>query len=111
MGSQQRRSLRKPTHFLGDPLQNAESIEALNALGFNLLALSNNRSADLKIPGIQNTLRAVSRLDLAHAGIGNAKKEVGAPGYLRTPKGAVALIAMASGLAPAAASATATRPG
>jgi poly-gamma-glutamate capsule biosynthesis protein CapA/YwtB (metallophosphatase superfamily) len=88
-----------------------EAIEALKGVGFNLLALSNNHSADLKIPGIQNTLRVVSRLNLAHAGIGNTIKEAAAPAYLRTPKGTVALVAMASGLIPPGGSATATRPG
>jgi poly-gamma-glutamate synthesis protein (capsule biosynthesis protein) len=93
--------------FLAPP----EAINALKAAGFNLLALSNNHSADLKIPGIQNTLRAVERLGLAHAGIGNSAKEALSPGYLRTSKGTVALIAMASGLVPQGGSATATRPG
>lgn len=87
------------------------ALDALKTLGFNLLALSNNHSADLKIPGIQNTLREVSRLNLAHAGIGNTVEEAVAPGYLRTPKGTVALVAMASGLVARGGSATAARPG
>ncbi len=87
------------------------ALDALKALGFNLLALSNNHSADLKVPGIQNTLREVSRLNLAHAGIGNTVEEAVAPGYLRTPKGTVALVAMASGLIPSGGSATTTRAG
>ena len=87
------------------------ALDALKALGFNLLALSNNHSNDLKVPGIQNTLREVSRLNLAHAGIGNTVEEAVAPGYLRTPKGTVGLVAMASGLIAAGGSATATRPG
>src|SRR4051794_31323709 len=49
--------------FLSPP----ESLEALKALGFNLLALANNHSFDLKVPGIQSTLREVGRLNLAHA--------------------------------------------
>jgi len=93
--------------FLAPP----EALEALKALGFNLLALSNNHSADLKVPGIQNTLRTVDRLSLAHAGIGNTIREASAAGYLRTPKGTVALVAMASGLIPPGGAATATRPG
>lgn len=87
------------------------ALDALKALGFNLLSLSNNHSADLKVPGIQNTLREASRLNLAHAGIGNTLGEAVAPSYLRTPKGTVALVAMASGLIAPGASATATRPG
>src|SRR3989441_13117616 len=93
--------------FLSPP----EALDALKALGFNLLALSDNHSFDLKVPGIQNTLRGVKSRNLAHAGIGNNLQEAAAPGYLHTPKGTVALVAMASGLIAEGGSATATRPG
>jgi poly-gamma-glutamate capsule biosynthesis protein CapA/YwtB (metallophosphatase superfamily) len=87
------------------------ALGSLQALGFNVVSLSNNHAWDLKIPGIQNTLREASRLNLAHAGIGNTIDEAAAPGYLRTPKGTVALIAMASGEVAPGGAATATRPG
>src|SRR5881396_498597 len=93
--------------FLSPP----EALDTLKALGFNLLALSDNHSFDLKVPGIQNTLRAVKSRKLAHAGIGNDLQEASAPGYLRTSKGTVALVAMASGLIAEGGSAQATRPG
>jgi poly-gamma-glutamate capsule biosynthesis protein CapA/YwtB (metallophosphatase superfamily) len=93
--------------FLSPP----EALDALKALGFNLLALSDNHSFDLKVPGIQNTLREVKSRNLAHAGIGNTLEEAAAPGYLHTPKGTVALVAMASGLIAEGGLATATRPG
>ncbi len=93
--------------FLSPP----EALDALKALGFNLLALSDNHSFDLKVPGIQNTLREVKSRNIAHAGIGNNVEEAAAPGYLHTPKGTVALVAMASGLIAEGGSATATRPG
>jgi poly-gamma-glutamate synthesis protein (capsule biosynthesis protein) len=93
--------------FLSPP----EALDALKALGFNLVSLSNNHSWDLKVPGIQNTLRAVDRLSLAHAGTGNTIDDAVAPGYLRTPKGTVALVAMASGLVPDGGAATTSRPG
>jgi poly-gamma-glutamate capsule biosynthesis protein CapA/YwtB (metallophosphatase superfamily) len=93
--------------FLSPP----EALDALQALGFNLVALSDNHSFDLKVPGIQNTLREVKSRNLAHAGIGNTLEEATAPGYLHTPKGTVALVAMASGLVAEGGSATATRPG
>ena len=73
--------------------------------------MSDNHSFDLKVPGIQNTLREVKSRNLAHAGIGNTVEEAVAPGYLRTPNGTVALVAMASGLIAEGGSATATRPG
>ena len=93
--------------FLSPP----EAIDALKALGFNLLSLSNNHSFDLKVPGIRNTLRAVDRLSLAHAGTGNTIDEAAGAGYLRTPKGTVALVAMASGFVPEGGAAAAGRPG
>jgi len=93
--------------FLAPP----EALDALQALGFNLLALSDNHSFDLKVPGIQNTLREVNSRNLAHAGIGNTLEEAAAPGYLHTPKGTVALVSMASGLIAEGAPATASRPG
>jgi poly-gamma-glutamate capsule biosynthesis protein CapA/YwtB (metallophosphatase superfamily) len=93
--------------FLSPP----EALDALQALGFNLVALSDNHSFDLKVSGIQNTLREVKSRNLAHAGIGNTLEEAAAPGYLHTPKGTVALVAMASGLIADGGSATATRPG
>ena len=93
--------------FLSPP----EALESLKTFGFNLLSLSNNHSWDFKVSGIENTLAQVERLDLAHAGIGHTVEEAVAPGYLRTPKGTVALVAMASGLIPDGGAATATRPG
>jgi poly-gamma-glutamate capsule biosynthesis protein CapA/YwtB (metallophosphatase superfamily) len=93
--------------FLSPP----EALDALKALGFNLLALSDNHSFDLKVSGIQNTLREVKSRNIAHAGIGNNLEEAAAPGYLKTPKGTVALVAMASGLIAEGGSATASRPG
>ena len=97
----------KDVRFVSPP----GALEALKTFGFNLLSLSNNHAFDLKIPGIQNTLEQVNRLNLAHAGTGNTIDEAVAPGYLKTPKGTVALVSMASGLIEAGAAATATRPG
>ena len=87
------------------------ALDALQALGFNLLALSDNHSFDLKVAGVQNTLKEVKSRNIVHAGIGNNSQEATAPGYLKTPKGTVALVAMASGLIAEGGSATATRPG
>lgn len=88
-----------------------EAMDALQSFGFNLVSLANNHSWDLKLSGIENTLEGAKRLNLAHAGIGNTIADAVAPGYLKTPKGTVALIAMASGLVEPGAAATATRPG
>lgn len=93
--------------FLSPP----EALESLKAFGFNLISLANNHSFDLKVPGIHNGLEQAARLNMAHAGTGNNIEEAVAPGYLKTSKGTVALIAMASGLVEQGAAATATRPG
>ena len=93
--------------FLSPPA----ALDALQSFGFNLVSLSNNHAFDLKVAGIQNTLEEAKRLNLAHAGTGNTIEEAAAPAYLRTPKGTVALVAMASGLVAPGGSATATRPG
>jgi poly-gamma-glutamate synthesis protein (capsule biosynthesis protein) len=97
----------KDGRFLSPP----GALEALKTFGFNLVSVANNHSFDLKVPGIRNVLEQANRLNLAHAGIGNTIDEAVAPGYLKTPKGTVALVAMASGLVPEGGSATATRPG
>src|SRR5262249_22002341 len=87
------------------------AVGGLQAVGLNVVSLANNHAWDLKIPGIQNTLREAARVNLAHAGIGNTMDEASAPGYLRTSKGTVALIAMASGEVAPGGAATSTRPG
>jgi len=88
-----------------------EALDALTTFGFNLLSLSGNHAFDLKVTGIQNTLREADRRKIVHAGTGNTVAEAVAPGYLHTPKGTIALIASASGLIPPGGSATADRPG
>jgi poly-gamma-glutamate capsule biosynthesis protein CapA/YwtB (metallophosphatase superfamily) len=88
-----------------------EALEALKAFGFNLLSLSGNHALDLKVAGIQNTIREADSRKIVHAGTGNNLAEAAAPAYLHTPKGTVALIASASGLITPGGSATAARPG
>jgi len=87
------------------------ALDALTAMGFNLLALSGNHAFDLKETGIRNTLREVGRRNITHAGTGNNIAEAGAPGYFKTPKGTIALIGVASGLIAAGGRATADTPG
>jgi poly-gamma-glutamate capsule biosynthesis protein CapA/YwtB (metallophosphatase superfamily) len=88
-----------------------EALDALKIFGFNLLSLSDNHSFDLKVTGIQNTIREADSRKIVHAGTGNNVAEAVAPGYLHTPKGTIALIASASGLITPGGSATADRPG
>jgi poly-gamma-glutamate capsule biosynthesis protein CapA/YwtB (metallophosphatase superfamily) len=88
-----------------------EALDALTTFGFNLLSLAGNHAFDLKLTGIQNTIREADRRHIVHAGTGNNVTEAVAPGYLHTPKGTIALIATASGLITPGGSATADRPG
>ncbi len=88
-----------------------EALDALTTFGFNLLALSDNHAFDLKVPGIQNTIRETDARKIVHAGTGNNIAEAAGPGYLHSSKGTIALVASASGLITAGASATADRPG
>jgi poly-gamma-glutamate capsule biosynthesis protein CapA/YwtB (metallophosphatase superfamily) len=93
--------------FLAPP----EALDALRTVGFSLLSLSGNHAFDLKVTGVQNTIREADNRKIVHAGTGNNLPEAAAPGYLRTPKGMIALIASASGLITPGGSATADRPG
>jgi poly-gamma-glutamate capsule biosynthesis protein CapA/YwtB (metallophosphatase superfamily) len=92
-------------------LTSPEALDALAAFGFNLLSLSGNHAFDLKVKGVQNSIREADNRKIVHAGTGNNLAEAAAPAYLRTPKGTVALIASASGLIIPGGSATADRPG
>jgi poly-gamma-glutamate capsule biosynthesis protein CapA/YwtB (metallophosphatase superfamily) len=88
-----------------------EALDTLTTCGFNLLALANNHAFDLKVTGIQNTLREANSRKIVHAGTGKNVAEAAAPGYLHTPNGTIALIATASGLITPGGRATADRPG
>ena len=100
-------SVREGRGFLSPP----EALDALTAFGVNLLSLSGNHAFDLKAPGIRNTIHEADLRKIAHAGTGNNLMEAAAPGYLRTAKGTIALVASASGLITPGGSATADRPG
>jgi poly-gamma-glutamate capsule biosynthesis protein CapA/YwtB (metallophosphatase superfamily) len=88
-----------------------EALDALKTFGFNLLSLSGNHAFDLKVTGIQNTIREADSRRIVHAGTGNNVTEAVAPAFLRTPKGTIGLIASASGLITPGGSATTARPG
>ena len=100
-------TVREGRGFLTPP----EALDALTTFGFNLLSFSGNHAFDLKVTGIQNTIREADSRKIVHAGTGNNLAEAGVPGYLHTPKGTIALIASASGLITPGGSATADRPG
>jgi poly-gamma-glutamate synthesis protein (capsule biosynthesis protein) len=72
-------------------------LDALRTMGFDLLSLANNHAWDLLEPGMLATRDLVARSGFGHAGTGRSVDEAAAPGLLRTPRGDVALVAMASG--------------
>ncbi|MHB1205035.1 MAG: CapA family protein [Rhodospirillaceae bacterium] len=74
------------------------ALDALHAMGFNLVALATNHAFDNGAAGILHTLAQADKLGLAHAGTGATLDRAAAAGLLRTSKGTVALVAMASGL-------------
>jgi poly-gamma-glutamate synthesis protein (capsule biosynthesis protein) len=88
-----------------------ETLDALKALGFNLLSLSNNHAFDMQATGILNTLGETERRGIVHAGIGRTLNDASAPAYLRTTKGTIALVSSASGLIASGGMAGADRPG
>src|SRR5262249_36769684 len=100
-------TIREGRAFLAPP----EALDVLTAAGFNLLALSGNHAFDLRVPGVQNTIRETDKRRIVHAGTGNTVAEASAPAYLRTAKGTIALIASASGLIAPGGGATTDRAG
>lgn len=100
-------SVRVGNGFLTPP----GALEALQAMGFNLLAFASNHAFDLQVTGITNTLREADRLHLVHAGTGIDLTAASAPAYLHMTGGTVALIASASGGVRPGAPATDSKPG
>lgn len=100
-------SVQQGRGFLAPP----ESLDALRALGFNLLSLSGNHAFDLGTTGIENTLRELTRRGIAHAGTGSNLAEAIAPGYLHVANMTIALIGSASGLITPGGNATEERAG
>ena len=88
-----------------------DTLDALKAVGFNLLSLSNNHAFDMQATGILNTIAEVDRRGIVHAGIGRTLNDASAPGYLKTTKGTIALVSSASGLIASGGMAGASRPG
>lgn len=74
-----------------------EVLDALKDMGFNMLSLSNNHALDLGVGGLLATVDEVTKRGFTYAGTGRDADEAAAAGYLETPVGGVALIAMASG--------------
>jgi poly-gamma-glutamate synthesis protein (capsule biosynthesis protein) len=93
--------------FLAPPA----ALDALQTLGFNLLALADNHAFDLKGVGIANTLRETERRQIVRAGTGNNLAEATSPAYLHLSNMTIALVASASGLIAPGGRADASQPG
>ncbi|MEI8715335.1 CapA family protein [Mesorhizobium sp. ISC11] len=78
----------------------AEVLDALQAIGFNALALANNHAFDLGGGGILSTLEEVEARGFLHAGIGADETEARKPGRRRLGAREVALLAMDAGPGP-----------
>jgi poly-gamma-glutamate capsule biosynthesis protein CapA/YwtB (metallophosphatase superfamily) len=74
-----------------------EVLDALKDMGFNMLSLANNHAWDLGLKGLLAGIGEVSKRGFAYAGTGPDADVAAAAGFMDTPAGKVALIAMASG--------------
>jgi poly-gamma-glutamate synthesis protein (capsule biosynthesis protein) len=84
------------------PLKNAVPappavLDCLKAMGFNMISLANNHAFDLRTAGLFATMDEVRQRGFTHAGTGADAAAAAAPGFLKTGKGRVALVAMATG--------------
>lgn len=68
-------------------------MDFLADLGFNLMSLSNNHAWDLGDCGVEATMLAAERNNVAYAGVGADIAQATAPGYLKIGDFTVALVA------------------
>ncbi|MCQ2558494.1 MAG: CapA family protein, partial [Oscillospiraceae bacterium] len=80
----------------------------LSELGFNCFGISNNHTMDYSYEGLHQTLDALDRAGLAHAGAGCNRDEAEAPALVKTPNGTFAVISVCSTFNMAAAAGAAT---
>ncbi|WFT97050.1 CapA family protein [Bradyrhizobium barranii] len=72
----------------------------LKAMGFNILARANNHAFDWGLEGMCETSHALDQNGIVHAGAGKNLAQAGAPRFLETPRGRVALVSFASSFTP-----------
>lgn len=77
-----------------------EMLDALQAMGFNALALANNHAFDLGPAGVLSTLGEVWSRGFLHAGIGTDESDAMKPGRQRLGGRDVSLFAMDAGPGP-----------
>lgn len=89
----------------------AAALDALKALGVNLLALANSHTYDLNASGIADLIAAARARDLTIAGAGIDLAGANAAGYRTSPDGKVALVSVATGEIRTGSAASDNRPG
>lgn len=73
-----------------------EVAHALKWAGFDMVSRANNHSGDYGIEGMFATNRTLDEVGLAHAGVDRNLGLAGAPAYVETAKGRIALISFAT---------------
>lgn len=72
----------------------------LEWLGINLLSLANNHAGDYGVAGMRSTIRCLRDAGLTFAGVSESLGEAREASFLDTPRGRIALIAVASTFPP-----------
>ena len=78
------------TYIRADP----EVLYDLEKFGFNMTSFNNNHALDFSYGGLEDTLEALNKSGLVHAGVGRNLAMASAPRYLETESGRVALISV-----------------
>jgi poly-gamma-glutamate synthesis protein (capsule biosynthesis protein) len=75
-------------------------VASLKAFGFEMMSRANNHTTDWGVEGMRATDRLLDEAGIVHAGTGASLSAARAPRYFESPKGRVALVAMASSFTP-----------
>lgn len=70
-----------------------QALEELARLGFDLFATAHNHAGDYTFEGMEATMRAFEKRDMAYAGLGRTLSGARAPAYVETLGGRVGLVA------------------
>jgi poly-gamma-glutamate synthesis protein (capsule biosynthesis protein) len=87
-----------PAHASGGTYMRAEPalVRELTWAGFDLVSRANNHAGDFGVTGMRLTTKYVAEAGLVQAGVGESLQEAREARFLDTPRGRVALVAVAS---------------
>ncbi|UVK50469.1 CapA family protein [Mesorhizobium sp. AR02] len=74
----------------------------LKAMGFNMVSRANNHTLDWGLEGMRETSRVLDENGIIHAGAGENLAQAGAPRFMETARGRVALVSFATSFSPMA---------